>query len=253
MHCNNCGEKGHVFRECPNPITSCGIILLNVKCLPTDHTQVKVLMVQRKHSMAFTEFIRGKYDIENIEYIKKLISNMTIDEHEILRKYDFSNIWTIHWGIGRDHHSSEYETSLVKFNTLNKDEYFPIGLNGYKESEWGFPKGRRHNRENDISCALREFSEETNISRESFVICKNLKLDETFHGTNNIEYRHVYFIGLLNTEINLDTKFTNEQEREICSIEWKTIDECSEITRPHYIKRKDVLKNLRTIIKTFHT
>ena len=71
MHCNNCGEKGHVFKECPNPITSCGIILLNVKCLPTDHTQVKVLMVQRKHSMAFTEFVRGKYDIENIEYIKK--------------------------------------------------------------------------------------------------------------------------------------------------------------------------------------
>ena len=74
MHCNNCGEKGHVFRECPNPKTSCGIILLNVKCLPTDNTQVKVLMVQRKHSMAFTEFVRGKYDIVNIEYIKKLIS-----------------------------------------------------------------------------------------------------------------------------------------------------------------------------------
>jgi hypothetical protein len=80
-----------------------------------------------------------------------------------------------------------------------------------------------------------------------------LKLDETFHGTNNIEYRHVYFIGLLNTEINLDTKFTNEQEREICSIKWKSIDECMEITRPHYIKRKDLLKNLRTIVKTFHT
>jgi hypothetical protein len=70
MYCNNCGEKGHVFRQCKQPIISCGIILINSSEIPVDPDTIKVLMVRRKHSMAFTEFIRGKYDSEDKEFIK---------------------------------------------------------------------------------------------------------------------------------------------------------------------------------------
>ena len=253
MYCNKCGEKGHVFKECSNPIISCGIILLNTLKLPSDPNQVKVLMVQRKHSMAFTEFTRGKYDLDNLDYIKKLISNMTFEEQNMVKELDFPRLWTNHWGIGRDHHSREFEISMEKFNKLNKTDLFPENLEGFEESEWGFPKGRRQHRESDLNCAMREFAEETNIPRNLFTICKNLKLEETFYGTNNIEYKHSYFIGLINEEIIINKKFTQEQQREICSMDWKTIDDCSNITRPHYIKRKDLLKSLKTIIKTFHT
>lgn len=253
MYCNNCGEKGHVFKECSNPIISCGIILLNIKKLPSNPNQTKVLMVQRKHSMAFTEFTRGKYELDNLDYIKKLLSNMTFEEQQMIKNLDFPKIWTNHWGIGRDHHSREYEISSEKFQKIDRNILFDENTKGFEESEWGFPKGRRQHRETDLNCAMREFAEETNIPRNSYTICKNLKLEETFYGTNNIEYKHIYFISLINQDIPIDLNFTQEQQREICSMDWKTIDDCSNITRPHYIKRKELLETLKTIIKTFHT
>ena len=38
----------------------------------------------------------------------------------------------------------------------------------WKMPEWGFPKGRRNYQENDISCALREFEEETGYHRRKY-------------------------------------------------------------------------------------
>jgi hypothetical protein len=92
MYCNNCGEKGHAFRDCGHPIMSCGIILLDSSKLPCDPRTVKVLMVRRKHSMAFTEFVRGKYEPRNLIFIKKLLANMTFDEHKLLKTLEFSDL-----------------------------------------------------------------------------------------------------------------------------------------------------------------
>jgi len=209
-------------------------------------------MVRRKDSMAFTEFLRGKYELDNIPYIIVLLSNMTKSEHDVLEKLTFEKLWTLHWGVGRDHHSKEFELSREKFNQLNILE-LTKGLKGYEESEWGFPKGRRSPRESDMDCAIREFGEETNISRDSYVICNNLLLSETFIGTNNVPYRHDYFVALLRNpdSINLEQAMTLMQKKEVSAIEWKTIDECKRITRPHYIQRPELLESFKRIVQTF--
>ena len=254
MYCNNCGEKGHVFKTCSEPVTSYGLILLDKPIIPCDSETVKLLMVRRKHSMAYTEFIRGKYEVENIEYIKKLISNMTVGEHLILANTEFQDLWTSHWGPGRDVHSQEYMVSSIKFASLPIKEFINETVTGFSESEWGFPKGRRLHRESDIDCATREFSEETNILRNSYVICKNLILSETFTGTNNTIYKHVYYVALLRkpTEIDLLQCMTSEQEREVSAIEWKTIKQCRTHTRPHYTQRNELLDSLKSILHTFN-
>ena len=251
MYCNNCGEKGHVFRDCGQPIMSCGLILLNSEHLPCDPATVKVLMVRRKHSMAFTEFVRGKYDVGNVPFIKKLFANMTFGEHHILKTMDFSEVWTQHWGVGRDHHSHEYEVSKARFEKLDISSF--VGTEGYSESEWGFPKGRRQHREADLHCAIREFSEETDISRELYTVCKNLSFEETFTGTNDVSYRHVYFLSVSVGEITLNTVMTHEQEREICEMRWMTLPECMATTRPHLLQRRKLLENLEKTITLFNT
>jgi 8-oxo-dGTP pyrophosphatase MutT (NUDIX family) len=202
--------------------------------------------------MAFTEFLRGKYKVDDIPYITTLISNMTKSEHALLQKHTFDELWTIHWGVGRDHHSKEFEASRELFNQLNMVELVK-GLSGYQESEWGFPKGRRSQRETDMDCAIREFTEETNIQRSAYVICKNLLLSETFNGTNGVPYRHDYFIALLRNPkaIDLEQVMTTMQQKEVSAIEWKTIDECRNLTRPHYLQRNQLLESFKTIIKTF--
>ena len=251
MYCNNCGRRGHVFKSCNDPIISYGLILIDKPMLPVKDP-FKILMVRRKDSMAYTEFLRGKYDLDNIDYIKTLLSNMTESEHQNLKTLDFNELWTLHWGVGRDHHSKEFEISKEKFTNLNMAE-LSEGIRGYQEPEWGFPKGRRAPRESDIECAIREFSEETNICRDSYIICKNLLLSETFLGTNAILYKHEYFVAVLRNpeSIDLEQALTIMQKKEVSAIEWKTTSECKILTRPHYIQRSNLLESFEKIIQTF--
>jgi ADP-ribose pyrophosphatase YjhB (NUDIX family) len=251
MYCNNCGRRGHVFKSCNDPIISYGVILINKPVLPVKDP-FKILMVRRKDSMAYTEFLRGKYELDSVEYIKTLLSNMTESEHQNLKTLDFNELWTLHWGVGRDHHSKEFEVSKEKFINLNIAE-LSESIHGYQEPEWGFPKGRRAPRESDIECAIREFSEETNISRDCYIICKNLLLSETFVGTNGIPYKHEYFVAVLRNpeSINLEQALTTMQKKEVSAIEWKTTSECRTLTRPHYIQRSNLLDSFEKIIQTF--
>ena len=81
----------------------------------------------------------------------------------------------------------------------------------------------------------------------------NLTLKEVFNGTNGKPYEHLYFIGLMNNNINITQKLSDMQKKEISGIEWKTIEECHKLTRPHYIQRTELLNSLERLVKTFNT
>merc|ERR1712196_590321 len=67
------------------------------------------------------------------------------------------------------------------------------------EPEWEFPKGRKNYQENELDCAIREFSEETGIDSELINIISNLQpLEEMYIGTNLNFYKHKYFLGFIN-------------------------------------------------------
>jgi 8-oxo-dGTP pyrophosphatase MutT (NUDIX family) len=128
-------------------------------------------------------------------------------------------------------------------------------MSRWLEPEWGFPKGRRMRGESDLDCAIREFMEETNISRDAYTVCKNLSFTEIFTGTNNVQYKHVYFLGLLKraSEVDVNQKLTQCQKREISAVKWMTFKECRESIRPHYVRRKDVVNEMETAVRTFET
>ena len=258
MYCNNCGEKGHVFRTCKEPVISCGILLLRgiyepLK-LPVDPKTVSVLMVKRKDSMSYMEFIRGKYDLEDVAYTGRLIYNMTQSEQKLIVEEEFDTLWTRLWGVGRDSHSQEYTISKEKYAILDRKmmvEKFP---SPYKETEWGFPKGRRSKGETDITCGIREFLEETNISRDCYNLKEDVSFTETFKGTNNIDYRHIYFVALLRDSrgINLK-KLTPMQSKEIAAVDWKTLSECKNIIRPHYAERKNLITDVEKFVSNYQS
>lgn len=253
MYCNNCGQKGHVFRTCRDPVLSCGIFLLNTSTMPCDPKTTQLLMIRRKDSMSFAEFMRGKYDPNNEEYVSTLFQNMTLKEQSLIVSETFDNLWKYLWGDDRS--CSDYNMARDKFNSLNRMNLMRNNLSVYTEPEWGFPKGRRMRGESDMECAIREFYEETNIPREAFVVLKNIMLEETFTGLNGIRYKHVYFVGLLTQPnlVNLTQKFTAMQRREISGIAWKSFVEADDLIRPHHIERKNMLDQLRDIIQTFET
>ena len=251
MYCNNCGGKGHLFRTCTDPVLSCGILLIDKPSLPVTPGDVNILMIRRKDSMSFAEFMRGKYDIENNEYTARLIKNMTLKEQANVASESFETLWRGLWG--DDRMSTDFATSREKFNRLDRYSLVRDNLSEYTEPEWGFPKGRRTRGESDLDCALREFAEETNIPRNAFTVLKNIALEETFVGLNNIRYRHVYYIALLKQPglVDLKQKFTPMQRREISGIAWKSMAEADVLIRPHYVERKGMLDQLKVVLQSY--
>lgn len=255
IFCNNCGDRGHAFRECKKPVLSCGIILLRNKSaadtpthLPIDVENIEVLMVRRKDSMSFTEFMRGKYDPEDSAYVKRLMQNMTISELNDLRSMPFDALWCRMWNYA-DRHDHEMPVARDKFNSVS--HLLKDATSTYVEPEWGFPKGRRYRCETDIQCAEREFYEETNIPRSAYIFVKDVEFSESLIGTNGVPYQHKYFLAIVvrPDQINTLQKLTHIQKREISALEWKTVDECIERTRPHYSGRRDLLRELTNFVK----
>jgi 8-oxo-dGTP pyrophosphatase MutT (NUDIX family) len=235
--CGNCGKKGHVYRKCLAPITSLGVIVYKMN----DNNEREYLMIQRRDTLGFVEFMRGKYNLSNYSYIYELFSIMTENERGRLISKDFDELWSDLWmnKNTRQYHN-EYENSRKKYNKLkegfygkkdNGDEEFvtlekihntqPVK---WQEPEWGFPKGRRMLKETDIECATREFREETGLEDTDYHICEDLgRIEETFYGTNNIRYRHIYFIGIWNDKSTkkLTVDSSNfSQISEIGNISW---------------------------------
>lgn len=251
MYCNNCGGKGHLFRTCRDPVLSCGILLIDSPVLPVSPENVRVLMIRRKDSMSFAEFMRGKYDPADEPYVATLVKNMTLKEQAAVASEPFEVLWKQLWGDDRT--SSDYNPSRDKFNQLDRVGLMRENLSVYTEPEWGFPKGRRMRGETDLACAVREFGEETNVPRDAYTVLKNILFEETFMGLNNIRYRHVYFVALLTQPdlVNLNQRFTPMQRREISGVAWKTLAEAEALIRPHHVERMGMLNQLRSTLETF--
>ena len=77
-----CEVDGHVYKNCRHPILSYGILLFHKDKESNDY---RIVMVERKDSLSYIEFIRGKYKNPlNYDYIKLLISRMTKTEKDKL-------------------------------------------------------------------------------------------------------------------------------------------------------------------------
>lgn len=93
--CNNCGKSGHLYYQCKTPITSVGIIAIRRN---KDHGQLEYLMIRRKDTLGYIDFMRGKYSIFNRPYIINMLNQMTVEEKSRMRSGDFGLLWQAIWG-----------------------------------------------------------------------------------------------------------------------------------------------------------
>ena len=171
IYCANCGKAGHLYRNCRLPILSYGIILYKIV-----NNNIKYLHIRRKDTIGYVEFLRGNYSLENKSYICEIISFMTEDERQRLLDNEFDILWYNLWNNYESNKKfkNEYLDSKNKFNNLKDTGLLPEMVKNctihWEETEWGFPKGRRNGSEDDLTCAKREFEEETNISSPFYKI-----------------------------------------------------------------------------------
>lgn len=249
-YCSNCGKAGHNYKNCKNPIISYGIMLFNY-----DIDTFKLLLVQRKDSISYIEFIRGKYSITNTHKLLTILSNITKNELSMILHYDFDYLWNKLWSSNIDSTSikkfeKEYSSSIKKFNTIkcktntiNIYNIISILNTNYIDTEWGIPKGRRNNNEIDIEVAKREFEEETNLNNTDYCIIDAISpIRERFVGTNNIKYDHIYFIAICYKNIiPIINKNNINQIIEIKNINWFTREESVKLIRKYENEKKKII------------
>lgn len=270
--CANCGGIGHIYKSCNHPVISYGIICYQLHYdTETNSVYPKYLMVQRKDSLSYVEFIRGKYDIKNKTYLLKLFSFMTVKERTKIQENTFETLWMDMWckHIDQENNknfSKEYNEANQKFSLLkrgihiktqenivliNFDYIFANSSSVYTDTEWGFPKGRRNINEDDVSCAVREFREETGISPMNIRLCADIKpCEEIFSGTNKIRYKHVYYIAKYYefSEDNLFDPENKQQCKEIKDVQWFSYTDAQCRIRDQNVERKELLKRINSII-----
>ena len=84
-HCNNCGKNGHMFHQCKLPIISIGIIAFRMRNAVPEY-----LMIRRKDTFGYIDYMRGKYAINDHDYLKNMLNQMTLDEKHRLLTVDFN-------------------------------------------------------------------------------------------------------------------------------------------------------------------
>ena len=262
-YCNNCGNYGHLYKNCRHPILSYGIILYY-----KDGDEIKIILVERKDTLSYIEFLRGKYSsITKLDYLELLFSRFSKTEQLRLVNNDFDKLWTDLWidtSTINTKIRKEYNKSKKNFNKL-KNGYL---LNGdkinlekilsnikskYIENEWEIPKGRRKKGETNRDCAIREFEEETNIKYDSYKLINNMiPLIEEYTGINGVRYKHVYYIGKIDNECELIIDKNNkDQYTEIKSIKWCNEEECISKIREYNHSKRKIIETFFEFINTY--
>ena len=283
--CINCGSKSHISNTCPCPITSYGIININLadelkvykdeikSVFGTNNNNINIsefdnneektplydqiykevrnsllfLLVSRKHSLGYIEFIRGRYDIHEFESIKHLFNQMTEYEITNIKNLTFDLLWCRLWkkNAKKQTYDKEYQLSDEKFTYVKENYNLEVFKPTFPTSEWGFPKGRRNNGEQDIECAMRECCEETNLLNSEMNILTGVNpIVEQMVGTNGVEYRHIYYMSIIDNIRRLNTDIDPHHFIEIDTIGWFKRDRVHTLIRPYHTEKLDIVEKI---------
>jgi 8-oxo-dGTP pyrophosphatase MutT (NUDIX family) len=226
---------------------SYGVILLRKR-----RESYECLMVCRRNTFCFADFVLGKYQESDLEYMMHLILNMTFTERNLIREGEYRGLWDRVYVKTRKPDGAFYEQAKKKFersrtNAIYLESKIPCL---WKFPEWGFPKGHLNPHESMLDCAKRELFEETSISSSMYTIDQSINpFEEEFIGTNGHKYKNRFYIGFINDtcEPTLNMKNTG-QIREISQIRWFPFSTASKIIRFHEHSKQCLLRELESLL-----
>lgn len=222
---------------------------------------ISFLMISRKHSLGYVEFVRGRYKVEKMMQLIYLFKFMTLKEikkikHSLTLDNGFDFLWEDLWGkkalsshLESNRKESKVKYEMIKYISIDGPE---IGLSylvdnvspQYDIDEWGFPKGRRNKNETDRDCAVREFMEESGYYCDDFKIIDEIEpIVEEFVGTNGVVYRHIYYIAELIKKKVPKVK-TDQQNDEVGNITFMNLNTATQTIRPYHKEKINLLTSL---------
>lgn len=249
-----------LFLEKKNKKYNTYLFSYGILCSAIVNDEYKIILIKRKHTIGLLEFLRGKYELGNDSYFIKLLNMMTNQEKELIKKHN--NFHELRESIGlickNTSHKLEYDDAYMKFRIIKDkyinylgeetcllDDFLKISSNRWDTQEWELPKGRKLNKEDEITCAVREFCEETGLNNDDIKVAINVKpLDEIYTGINGVIYHHIYYFADFIGDIS-KVKFDNTNEiltTEVSEVKWASLDECNKLIRSYHQEKKALIR-----------
>jgi 8-oxo-dGTP pyrophosphatase MutT (NUDIX family) len=278
-NCNNCGEHGHIYKDCKSPTTSYGILAY----YKDKDNILHYLEVNRKFSISFCEFVRGNYNTKkkgfSFPYLQHLFRNMTMVEKKLVEEETFQVLWdTMCSNTVEQKRHFIYKRSKQKYSRLEDGVRVELARHKsilvtiksmlkkntttYHSPEWGFPKGRKNKNETGLECALREFTEETSIDNKKLVVLFKDPIVEEYMGSNGCVFCNKYYIARLekNNNNDLETQTSDYirkhgskiQNVEIGRVQWLDYYQGSDNIRDYHRKTKEILYHVHHYLLSFH-
>lgn len=210
--------------------------------------KIELLLIKKKCTYAFIDFITGHYKIQNKPHIQSLFNNMTVHEKTLIMNNDFSALWyyafmskpeALYYNnipgviITKENkrllndyiHKKEQYTKLRQ---LNKGKLFDRMIRNSTNIDciWEIPKGKKeYEMETDLDCAMREFNEETGLDKRKYKFWFDIR---TFNSTdidNKIRWITTYYPAVLNSKYIYKYTFNLDNPLEACDARFFSLDE----------------------------
>ena len=201
---------------------SMGVILVRINA---ETRRPEALLVQRRYTYAFAEFIHGRYTASGLSVTRdatvdvesgaetprprrgrgaclaiELLDEMTNEERIAVYSLDFGAMWFRVW-VGRSDPELQRRKAARFAAVFMRDggtalRRAVLAARDGGELAWEVPKGRRATpRESDVICAVRELREETGVTKDEYRLVPGARR-RTSHRSNGTRYVGVYFIAL---------------------------------------------------------
>lgn len=215
-------------------------------CRHKKNQDYEILFIKKRLTYSFIEFINGKYTHRNLQY---LLDGMTVNEKVIILTFNFKIIW--YHGNMSLKNNKRYINAKKKFTDLYKYDFGRTLRSMIENSKnenliWEIPKGRCKKNESPINAAIREFEEETNISKVKYkVLYDKAPIVYSFYDSG-INYVYYYYIGIMLDNI-YEPKLNYSAQNMIFEVE--DIQFISSMNIQAYNNNKSFLELVKKIIK----
>ena len=176
------------------PITSYGVLLYSFR---EGSTTPVFLLYQRRDNFEYMDFMRGGWSSEG--QLPALLSAMSHEERQRIRDYTFQELWDDLWVV---HDCRIYRDGMAKarkkYDAIRSriPHILDTTSSCIREPPWGWPKGKKNGfHEDPLTCALREFEEETRLDVSSIEIVNPSPYTEDFKGSNGKAYATHYYLA----------------------------------------------------------
>ena len=188
-----------------------------------DKSLTKVLLVEKKCTYAFADFVIGKYDRNHKSDMIDKFNKMTAQEKLIISSLEFEWMW-YNMFMMKDR-SDFYCRSFGRFYKcfLTNPKWIKTLLSQSNKNSsllWEPPKGRKCKTESSLTCAIREVYEETKIKPNMYQIIPNKKIKKQII-SNRVRYIIIYYIAIMNEDFTVKLNINDRnQSSEISEISW---------------------------------